>query len=209
VRFPGRQQAPEFKLNTRFIWCRTLWHQLTVSVPWTRDKSRQSVLLSLVRGAGQAVVIDLTSLTLPELIAFRETVAIATEVAEPIVRRLDLDAAEGFTDDGDDSNNRLYRPLPTVAVRKRALAEYDQGVLDRRTNALSGAGIDLVPGTRTSFVNSTMDESDQKGEVSEDASSPTDSSPGALLLSRIGPPAPKIQPPESREVGSASTPESS
>jgi hypothetical protein len=81
----GRGGSP-FSRATRFIWVRLPWHQITVSVPFSKSGKFQEVILTLTRGTNQSVTINLTSLTLPELLALRESVLIATEVAEPIVR---------------------------------------------------------------------------------------------------------------------------
>jgi hypothetical protein len=105
------------------------------------------------------------------LLAFREAVLIATEVAEPLVRNLDAAARERL-DDGDDSDDRLYRGLPTVVVRKRALGKYDEGVLQRRSDVLQGIGAQFLAGELPAFEGGGLDELKEERDGSTDESPP-------------------------------------
>lgn len=169
MKLPARRHGenPDFARATRFIWTRLSRHTIQVNTP---DHSRggQRVILSITHGVNKTVRIDLTALTYPELLALRETINIATEVAEPICQSLDNKAAEKMNHDGDDSDERIYRPLPTVVVRKGTLREYDQGILDRRKDVLSGVQYQLLPGGRPKGFGSNLDNREEDDSVAED-----------------------------------------
>lgn len=172
MRLPASKRGmKDFSRMARFIWTRLPNHQITVQTPEDEErKGEQRVVLTLVRGASgsnNSVTIDLTALTREELLAFRETVAIATEVAEPLVVKRDQDAMERM-DAGDDSDPRIYRGLPTMVVRAGALREYDQGVLGRRQDVLSGIGYNKLPGNGVPGPGSSVDESVQEDAGTED-----------------------------------------
>lgn len=82
--------------------------------------------------------IDLTRLTHPELLAFRKSVLIATEIAEPLVLAADSEARKA-AENGDDSDDRVYRGLPTMVVRSSVLefSPYNQGILERHSDVFS------------------------------------------------------------------------
>lgn len=125
-------------LNRRnqFAWIKFMWHQIAIHVPLSTNKSYQRVILTINRGNGTPVGLDLTNLTLLELQAFTETVALATEIAKPIVERLDLEARKE-DEDGNEPGDRFYRPLPTVVIREGALDEHNKELLRRRADVLS------------------------------------------------------------------------
>jgi hypothetical protein len=114
-------------------------------VPWDKSGKFQRVLLTLTRGTNQATTIDLTSLTLQELLAVREAVLVATQVAEPVVRALD-DNARDRANNGDDSDPRVYRRLPTIAIRSGTLESYEKSILHGRQDVLLGIGAQFLPG---------------------------------------------------------------
>jgi hypothetical protein len=71
--------------------------------------------------------INLSKLTEEELIAFKAILDEAFEWALPIARVRDAIAQEVF-EDGGEPFDRIYRAVPTVHYRKRAVEEYDKGV---------------------------------------------------------------------------------
>lgn len=154
--------AGDFARIFRFMWTRLLRHQVSIIVPDDATRiGRQRVLLTFVSGMNRPVTIDLTNLTLPELRALSETVAIAVEVAEPEVMARDQEAREK-QDAGDDSDDRCYRPLPYVVIRKGALRAYHEGLLLRRKNVLSGVDLNVMPGRRPAVAGGSVDEQQQE-----------------------------------------------
>lgn len=148
---------------SRFVWTRLAYHNLFVNTPIRAEEDTTRVILSIGRGTGKPVTIDLTSLTATELAAFKHTVLIATEVAEPICKALD-DRAREEMNNGNDANPRCYRPLPTVVVRPRAFREYSGGLLDGRKDVLSGMQLNVLPGGEPTIVSGDLDESSQGRE---------------------------------------------
>ncbi len=146
---------------SRFIWTRLAYHQMFVNTPLRAEPEGTRVLLSLGRGQGKPVTIDLTSLTAVELAAFKQTVLIATEIAEPICEDLDRRALEEL-ENGNDANPRCYRPLPTVVVRPRAFREYSGRLLDGRTDVLSGVQLNVMPGGGLADDSGNLDEYSQE-----------------------------------------------
>ena len=166
---PGRSPSVNaaFSQLTRFLYTRLIHHTVIVNAPMDAAGRFQRIILSIMHGKGTNVAIDLTHLTLAELIAFRETVAIATEVAEPIVRQRDLEAQEK-AENGDDSDDRIYRAVPTVVVRERALNSYNESVLNGRPDVFQRVG----PGNgrlgRSSDGGSAVDERKQEDGGTQD-----------------------------------------
>lgn len=155
------------RLN-RFMWTRLPSHEVVIHVPDSNDETYQRVMLTLSRQYSQ-VTIDLTGLTVVELQAFRETVLIATDVALPIVEALDQKARDDELN-GDDSDNRLYRGLPTVVVRKGALREYSEGLLLGRKDVLQAIGTQFGSGGQAPRGSMVLDNKDQ--EVSSTVDNP-------------------------------------
>lgn len=173
MRLPARRGSALFSRDNRFIWVRTFLHQITVHTP-EEPAGNKRVILTLTRGAGEHLGIDLTALTASELKAFRETVAIATEIAAPIVERLDLEAQEAVKNGNSELDDRFYRPLPTVVVRKRALEEYDEELLRRRTELLVSASDGRGAEAGTPVPSGGVAEPEQEDRQSSDVT-PSDS----------------------------------
>lgn len=165
-----------FDRANRFVWTRLLRHQITIGIPEHTKYGTPRVLLTFIgTNTSQAFTIDLTALTGPELAAFKETALIATEVAEPIVEGLDRAALENA--DADDSDDRLYRPLPTVVVRKGALREYAEGVLQRRDAVLRSLDATILAGVGAAADGGDVDRHEQEGLEAQDDASEDDESP--------------------------------
>jgi hypothetical protein len=160
VKLQPRQQKGNSDLSaaSRFLWTRLAYHSLNVNTPASQiGKGHSRVIFSLTRGQGQPVVIDLTALTAVELEAFKQSVLIATEVAAPICAELDHRAQEEM-ENGDDSNPRCYRPLPSVVIRPRAFREYRGSILDGRKDVLSGMQLNVLSASGLSDDSSDLDE---------------------------------------------------
>jgi len=99
-----------------------------------------SVRLFFPRPNSRTVVLDITSLTLDELIKMRELFSLLFDLAEPSVRLRDKVAQDAFNK-GDDSYNRSFRPVGQVVVRTRPLGA-DHPSLQKRledfTNRVGG-----------------------------------------------------------------------
>lgn len=150
----GRQSSGNtFTKSSRWLWLRLPFHQVGVHLVVDPNDKRQHVIMNLTRGNGIGATIDLTRLTHAELIAFRKAVLIATEVAEPLVVAADLEAQEA-ANNGDDSDDRVYRGLPTMVVRSSVLesTEHNQGVLQRHSDVFLrvAGGVLPAPGTEQS-----------------------------------------------------------
>lgn len=156
MKLPDRDRT-DFKTSTRLMLTRLSFHALQIYTPNNPATNKPKVILAINRGAGKPLAIDLSQLTEQELIAFRETVLIATEVAQPICAALDQRAQEAMQN-GDDTDPRTYRQVPVVFVRPRSLAEYDRRILDGRENVLQGMQFNLMSANRVSEPGSDVDE---------------------------------------------------
>lgn len=169
----GSRYANTFNRANRFVWTRLMRQQLTVRCVEHTVQKTQRVLLTITGSSdSQSITIDLTALTGHELEAFKETVLIATEVAEPIVATLDKAALENVN--ADDSDDRIYRPLPTVVVRKGALKEYDEGVLRRRSAFFQRDGMRILAGVGPGDEGGDLDQRQSSGLATEDHASEDD-----------------------------------
>lgn len=74
------------------------------------------VIIWIGKTGRAGVPLALTSKTTEELLGMKALFEYAFELAEPIVRKRDEDARADF-DRGDDTNPRIYRGVPEVAVR--------------------------------------------------------------------------------------------
>src|ERR1051325_9002278 len=81
-----------FTKASRWLWLRLPFHSLSSHLVTDPNDNKPHVILNLTRGNGVGATIDLTRLTHAELIAFRKSVLIATEIAEPLVMAADLEA---------------------------------------------------------------------------------------------------------------------
>ena len=155
----------DFGNNKRFVLTRLLWHMLQIHTPFDPISKETKVLLSISKGSGRPTSIDLTRLTVKELIAFRETVLIATEAAEPICARLDQRAQEAMQN-GDDSDGRSYRQVPVFFIRPRALGQHGEQLLGGHADVLQGINFSVMQPNGVSGPGSTMDEPEQEQEAS-------------------------------------------
>lgn len=156
MKLPDRDRS-DFKTSTRFVLTRLSFHALQIYTPSNINTGHPKVILAINRGAGKPLAIDLSQLTEQELLAFRETVLIATEVAQPICAALDLRAQEAMKN-GDDTDPRTYRQVPVVFVRPRSLEKYDRRILDRREDVLQGMQFNLMSANGVSESGRDLDE---------------------------------------------------
>jgi hypothetical protein len=143
----GRQSSGNtFSKASRGLWLRLPFHQVAVHLIVDPNDTKQHVIMNLTRGNGMGATIDLTRLTHAELVAFRKAVLIATEIAEPLVVAADLEAQEA-ADNGDDSDDRVYRGLPTMVVRTSVLepTEHNQSVLQRHSDVFLRVAGGVLP----------------------------------------------------------------
>lgn len=142
----GRESSGNtFTKASRWLWLKLPFHTASCHLVTDPNDKKPHVILNLTRGNGIGATIDLTRLTHAELIAFRKAVLIATEIAEPLVLAADHEAQEA-ADHGDDSDDRMYRGLPTMAVRPSILSptgDY-QSVLDRHQDVFSRVAVGIV-----------------------------------------------------------------
>lgn len=150
----------DFSNKNRLILTRLLHHMLQIHTPEDPEFNTTKIILSISKGSARPMAIDLTRLTEKELIAFRETVLIATEAAQPICAELDQRAQEAMRN-GDDSDTRSYRPVPVVLVKPRALRQYDKRLLDRREDVLQGVNVNVMQPDGVSGPGGEVDESVQ------------------------------------------------
>ena len=131
---PGERKA-RFGVNHQMTDDRYAWI--------TCEAGKFLILVGEDKGSGSDVVIHhprpgkmpdlaikLSILTEPELDALEELFMSAFAWARPVVKQRDKEAADAY-EQGDDSYSRSYRALPTVVYRKRAVAEYREGIQDR------------------------------------------------------------------------------
>lgn len=159
MKLPAKDNS-DYSPKNRFMLTRLLWHVLQIYTPKHPDNGENKIILSLGRGAGKPMAIDLTRFTEQELIAFKETVLIATEAAQPICAELDRRAQEAMED--EDPNPRTYRPLPVVFIRPRAFGKYDKRLLDGHQNVLQGVQFNLMQSNGTAEPGGDLDE---QGEI--------------------------------------------
>lgn len=147
----------DFQNRIRFILTRLTYHTIQVHTPSNPETGLSKVLLSLNRGAGRPVTVDLSALTVEELAAFKESVLIATEAARPICVELDRRAQEAMQN-GDDADPRTYRSVPVVFVRPGSLAKYDRRLLDGRKDVLQGVQFNVMQSNGVSEPGGDLDE---------------------------------------------------
>jgi len=114
----------------------------------TDEEGKQSetpdVVLHLPRpGSIPDVYQKLTDLTEAELMAYKELLDKAFEWALPVVQRHDKEAADA-AETGDDSFERIYRPLPQLVFRKRKVGEHFESVRLRPNGVSPGGRPDWV-----------------------------------------------------------------
>lgn len=161
MKLPSKPKgATLFARANRFMWTKLPNHEIVINVPESDDGTHQRILISLI-GRYKNVTFDLTSLTEVELAAFRETILIATDAAKPIVELLDQKARDDELN-GDDSDTRLYRGIPTVVVRKGALKQYSEELLQRREDILSRIGTQYGSGGSAPDGSSEVDLPDEE-----------------------------------------------
>jgi hypothetical protein len=80
------------------------------------------VLLSFALGDYKSLLIDMTNFTEEELDAFKTVVMTAIDTARPEIQARDTKAKEDFAN-GDDTNARLYRPIPRIFTRERKVKD--------------------------------------------------------------------------------------
>lgn len=163
MKLPDRDRS-DFGTQNRFMLTRTSFHTVQVYTPPNPDTGLPKVILSINRGAGKPMAIDLSMFTEQELIAFKETVLIATEVAQPVCTALDQRAQEAMNN-GDDTDPRTYRSVPVVFVRPRSLQEYDRRLLDGHKDVLSGMQFNLM---QPNGSGESVGDLDEPGQVNED-----------------------------------------
>lgn len=86
-------------------------------------------------GSRLPYIMTLTSMTSDELEALKEFAILTYSAILPIIEDRDRNADEAATR-GDDSFDRVYRPLPQVVVRERTFSEDNQSLHDRLANVL-------------------------------------------------------------------------
>lgn len=146
LRNSRQSSSNTFTKASRWLWLRLPFHSLMGHVVEDPNDHKYHVILNFTRGNGIGATIDLTRLTHPELIAFRKSVLIATEIAEPLVLAAD-DEARKAQANGDDSDDRVYRGLPTMVVRAGVLefSSYNQGILERHSDVFSRVAGGVLP----------------------------------------------------------------
>lgn len=145
-----RASSSAFSKASRAIWLRLPYHQASMHVIKNHVNTPVEIILNLTRGNSPGTLINLTRLTHAELLALREVILIATEVAEPLVLAADENARKA-ADNGDDSDDRVYRGLPTLVVRRTVLpvGTHSESVLDRHKDVFRGVGGQILSGNRT------------------------------------------------------------
>lgn len=157
---PGRRKSSTtFSKASRWLWLRLPYHQVMGHVVEDPNDKKNHVILNITRGNGVGATIDLTRLTHAELVAFRESVLIATEIAEPLVLAADSEARKA-ADNGDDSDDRMYRGLPTMVVRSSILqfGSHNQSVLDRHQDVFPRVAGGIIPAKSTEPVGGSVAE---------------------------------------------------
>lgn len=79
------------------------------------------------------LVMNLSSFTEAELLAFKEVLIEAIDWALPVVRRRDEEAQNEFNE-GGESFERVYRAVPRVVYRTRISDEHSKGIFQRPEN---------------------------------------------------------------------------
>ena len=83
-----------------------------------------------IPGRRNPTMISLTHMTAAELNVFEEFFLHAISKARPICETLDQRAQEAF-ENGDDSFERLYRPVPQFVDRERGITKHGESVPSR------------------------------------------------------------------------------
>jgi hypothetical protein len=141
-----RKQSPYRKLstakaragimsNSRVAWVTVFRRQIAayfrVAHPiMTRDYDDREMVIGMTRPEleifmepGFAKSIQLTTLTVEELNALQQFYNYCFDLARPVCAELDRRAQEAM-EEGDDSDQRVYRSAPVFVVRERGQQEY-------------------------------------------------------------------------------------
>ncbi len=102
-----------------------------------KESGDDLILGTGIMGMRGGSLMNLTRMTEPELLAIKQLIDQAFELALPVVRQRDEEADEAFNE-GDDSFERVYRAVPKLVFREGAVAAYMQS-LRNRPEDLSGA----------------------------------------------------------------------
>lgn len=119
--------------------------------------------------------IRLTTWTEKELVAVKKLFNLAFDESLEIVRLRDAEAMRSFKEEGNDSWTRLYRGLPTYAVRSRAIGEDGHIIWERLENAPEVDG-DKPVGDERDPGGNARDSSAEVAERDEEQSSPENNS---------------------------------
>jgi hypothetical protein len=153
------------RLN-RFLWTKLPFCEVTINTPVSGDGTHQRTVLTISKHFGH-ITMDLTALTEVELNAFRETVLIATDIAAITVAQLDQRARDDELN-GNEPDDRLYRGIPVMVVRKGALGEHSSGVLLGREDILSRVGAQFSTGGSAGDSSGDLDNQNEGGDIPSD-----------------------------------------
>lgn len=109
-------------------WCSVEGAKVTVMAqPNDKESGNDLILGTGIMGMRGGSLMNLTRMTEPELLAIKQLLDQAFELALPVVRQRDEEANEAFNE-GDDSFERVYRQVPKLVYREGAVKEYMQSL---------------------------------------------------------------------------------
>lgn len=97
--------------------------QMTGSTMFLHHMEREGAPLLYISHIPKNSVINLSIMTHPELVAYRDFINMACSLGSVITKTLDVEASENY-EDGFRDNYRLYRQLPILAVRRGVFPEH-------------------------------------------------------------------------------------
>lgn len=117
-------------------WCNVEGSKITlIAQPNHKETGDDLVLGTGIMGMRGGSLMNLTRMTEAELLAIKQLIDQAFELALPVVRQRDEEANAAFNQ-GDDTFERVYRAVPKLVFREGAVAAYMQSVHERPDDLL-------------------------------------------------------------------------
>lgn len=129
VRPAGFREGKDTVGESTFAWTTNELGRFVILVNETENQVGPAIrLFHPIPGKRFNISWELTMLTEDEFDALKEIVMLAFDMALPIIRARDKEAADALAA-GDDSYHRIYRAVPQVVYRKGPQQKYSESLL--------------------------------------------------------------------------------
>lgn len=177
--------------KNRWAWCKVYFGDIVIWADYIKNKDGSEtdaigdIKLVYPMPNRPTISWNLTALTVEELDAFKEIIDTAFELARPICKARDKEAADALAE-GDDSHSRIYRAVPQLVYREGTVRQYRESLLNGSADA---SGVSQGPEDSSGMVRGpriTVAELDEAASLSEDDWSEADESEGVREMGKVG-----------------------